>query len=505
MEDPAFFQEQLKLRVEQGIEPCRRVIHEKVFRGSRNAESATLRFASMNIILDACRDIILWDAIAADIIEIENVRNKLEAHIELSKRLPASYEERLGSFIGLTSLAWRYAIQDIHLVVTSSAEFIQFFELVPAENGEYADFRPKKSTKDEWPRILHLLIDLNDLPKTKMMGPLNMLDEMERVMTSDKTQRAMIGADMAKEISKLAALAQFNDSLYRHEPTIQCCQDSDTIIDETRARLKPIGELEDILKIMPLPRYASPMPNVPYPADKKRTFQHTEQMRLAERKLDSFWDNVDKDFVVATGKTLRQWMGSRLTARELQRTEPWQPTEREQQQQQKQKQHRKKTVDQRPSETPAFGTSPAPEIFSKLSTEPRKKQKTRGKIDPGSASSTTEPETTIPQESEPPVQTFSLSSRALKTMRALYPISTEDRKGRTVMWRDFLHAMYSLGFGVQKRHGSEWYFEPSWKRNAPITIHEPHPKHEMGFNKMRFEANRMARKYGWSSESFQAA
>ena len=497
MEDPAFFQEQLKLLVEQGIESCRKVVDEKVFSDSRNADFATLRFASMNVILQACRDVILWDAVAADIIDIENARHKLEAHIELSRRLPASYEEPLQSLIGLTSVAWRYAVQDLHLALVSSAEFIQFFELIPGENGLYADLHPKKSTEDQWPQILHLLIDLNDLRKTKMMGPLNMLDEMERVMTSDKTQGAMIGAGMAKGISKLAALAQINDALFEHQPTIQCRRDSETIIHESVARLKPIDELQDIFKVMPLPRYADPMLSVTYPASKKRTFQHIEQMRLAEQKLDTFWEHVNKEFVAATGKTLRQWMGSRLTARELQRTQPWQPTEQEQQ--------LKKLVDQTSHEPTPFNTNPTPEKFNKLPTEPRKKQKTRGESESNRASSTTEIDSAIPQKSELTIQTFSLPSRALKTMRAFYPTSTEDRKAKAVVWKDFLHAMYSLGFAIQKRHGSEWYFEPSWKQNAPITIHEPHPKHEMGFNKMRFEANRMARKYGWSSDSFQAA
>ena len=65
--------------------------------------------------------------------------------------------------------------------------------------------------------------------------------------------------------------------------------------------------------------------------------------------------------------------------------------------------------------------------------------------------------------------------------------------------------MFNLSFKIEKRHGSEWYFEPTWRGDAPITIHEPHPLHELRFDKIRFEANRMARKYGWSSESFVAA
>ena len=457
----------------------------------------TLKFAGQNVIRCACRDVILWDAIASDLNEIEKERNKLEAHIELSKRLPRNYEQALESLIGLTGPVWKYAVRDMHLVLMSSTEFIQFFEFVRSEDGEYADLKVKKSTKDQWPQILQMLVDLTDLHKTQLMGALNMLDEMERVMNSDKTQRDMIGAEMAKEISKLAAFAQIRDSLARHQPTIQCFQDTEKVVHRQMARLQPIDDLENILRHVSFAKYADPISSITYPANKKRTFQHIEQMRLAEQKLDFFWEHVDKHFVATTGKTLRQWMGSRLSARELQRTEPWQPTDQEQ--------HYKTAIDQLPPETAGFHSSPIPETFDKLSTEPRKKQKTRGEPSSNRASFTTQPDSAIPQNTKPSIQTFLLPNRALRTWRALFPISTDDRQKKTIVWKDFLHAMYSLGFAIQKRHGSEWYFEPSWKRNAPITIHEPHPKHEMGFNKMRFEAIRMARKYGWSSESFQAA
>lgn len=198
-----------------------------------------------------------------------------------------------------------------------------------------------------------------------------------------------------------------------------------------------------------------------------------------------------------TGKTLHQWMGGRLTSREIQRTQPWQPSE----EQRKQKESPIPT----PSGHSYYHQNSTSAIFN-FPGEARNKEKTRGTAYPARGSSTSEPDAT-PQNfiiEEPPAQIFRLHHRALKTMKAFYPTTTEDREGRKMVWKDFLHAMYSLGFEIQKRHGSEWYFEPTWKRNAPITIHEPHPSHEMPFTRMRFEANRMARNYGWSNASFQA-
>lgn len=189
-------------------------------------------------------------------------------------------------------------------------------------------------------------------------------------------------------------------------------------------------------------------------------------------------------------------MGQWLTARDLLRTQPWQPGEEQQQ--------HKKNSNIITAEIHRFIEEQTPDTVEKLSTEPKKKQKTRGETDPSRVSSRTEAPT-ISQDLEPSTPAFSLPDRVLKTMTAFYPSSTEDRTGRKIVWKDFLHAMYSLGFRIQKRHGSEWYFEPSWKMNSPITIHEPHPSREMKFDTIRFEANRMARKYGWSSETFKAA
>ena len=107
------------------------------------------------------------------------------------------------------------------------------------------------------------------------------------------------------------------------------------------------------------------------------------------------------------------------------------------------------------------------------------------------------------QPTEEPLPSFHLAKRAYKTMTAFYPKTVEDRTSRKVVWKEFLHAMYTVGFEIRQRHGSEWYFEPTWNRNSPITIHEPHPSHEMEFKKIRFEANRMARKYYWNSDTFR--
>ncbi|KAI4261596.1 MAG: hypothetical protein L6R42_003204 [Xanthoria sp. 1 TBL-2021] len=324
------------------------------------------------------------------------------------------------------------------------------------------------------------------------MGALNILDEFERILESDTVQRSLIDTDLIREISKLAALSQIQDALIRHQPTIQAVSlDHERLIRHHLDRLSVINELEECLAGTSLGHYTKPKSAFMYPVGKKPTLEHVDQMRRAEAKLDNFWDQVDScKLKPRTGKTLLQWMGSRVTVRSVYRTQPWLPVIQE-------------PIGSAPVQS-AFQPFPdfTPQTINKLPKEPRKKQKTKGET-----SITTEPTepaelSASSQAKTPMLPSFVLPRKIYKTMTAFFPTSNQERLSRKVLWKDFLHAMYGLRFEIQKRHGSEWYFEPSWKRNAPITIHEPHPLHEMRFDQIRFEANRMARKYDWSRETF---
>ena len=79
------------------------------------------------------------------------------------------------------------------------------------------------------------------------------------------------------------------------------------------------------MKKMPLVGYVKPTSVFTYLVGQNRTAQGVEQMRLAESKLDTFWEQVDKGFLAHTGETLEQWKGIVLEHRTTRRTEPWNP------------------------------------------------------------------------------------------------------------------------------------------------------------------------------------
>ncbi|KAL8690232.1 MAG: hypothetical protein Q9218_004270 [Villophora microphyllina] len=482
-EDPGYFQEQLALKYHQALVHCR-----KIPGPSRTPEEDVLMNATVHLIFSACQDIILWDAIRTDLRSLVAFTDGMETGFRLDARLPPDYEKAMESFIALILLAFRIAIKSISGVMMSNPKLGDFFEMIPAVQGGRGGYTYRlKRSSAKIPTILSLLHDLGTLKD--MMGSLNIMDEMERIMSSDPTQRDIVDTNMNIQISKLAALAQIDDALGRHQPKIQATlEDSPSVLRHHMVRLDVINDVERHLHGTSLGQYTKPRSAFVYPVGKKPTPQHIEQMRRAEAKLDAFWDHVDTNkFKPRTGKTLLEWLGDRITIRNVRRTQPWQPDAQ-------------KLPRPAPLQTYQPFPSSTPATIDKLPTKPVTKQKTRGET----SSSTTEPAepTTIPEITMPQLPTFALPRRMYKTMTTLFPSSVEDRESRHIHWKDFLHAMYSLQFRIEKRHGSEWYFEPTWKRNAPITIHEPHPSHETRFDKIRFEANRMARKYGWSYETF---
>ncbi|KAL8897647.1 MAG: hypothetical protein Q9192_002477 [Flavoplaca navasiana] len=459
-EDPGFFQEQVVLLVQQNL-----LSSAEAFGKENNVEPTARKQAGIHVVLDVCHDIIIWEAIDADLKKLKILRESFSTNFHLSERLPLEYEKVMENF----TLEIRGAQNDAP--GSHWPRFCDYFEKIPDPHGRHVDFGIRTSSK--LPPILDLISSFYDPRKVNMMGALNILDKLARMMETDPVQRSLISAELIKEISELAAL------------------DPELVFRQNYNRLNVIDQLEEYLTGTSLGSYTKPASAFTYPVGKKPTPEHTEQMRQAESKLDDFWDNVDKHKLQPkTGKTLVQWLGSRVTVRALHRTKPWAP------------------IVQSP-----VGSAPIQDAFQpfpdsttddndKLPMKPRKKQKTKGE-----PSSTPEPAAppASAQDTTLTVPTIVLPKKLYKTITAFFPTSEQERISRNVVWKDFLHAMYGLSFQIQKRHGSEWYFEPSWKRNAPITIHEPHPSHEMTFDKIRFEARRMARKYGWSNETFVLA
>ena len=251
--------------------------------------------------------------------------------IEFSKRLPPSYEAALDEIQGLLLCVWTYSMKRLYYALMSSPEFVDFLDATPNAEETYTQFTVKESERNRWPPILSLLVDLSDHEKSNKLGALNILDEMEHLMESDTSQRTIVNTAMIGEIARVAALAYMRDAFARHQPRIQQTRHSyHDIVLQYRVRLASMCDLERHMGTITLNPHIKPLSILSYPIGKKRTQQHVEQMRLAEAKLDSFWEQVDKGLKGRIGKTSQQLVGDIITPREIQRTAIWVPNQEQQ-------------------------------------------------------------------------------------------------------------------------------------------------------------------------------
>jgi hypothetical protein len=251
-------------------------------------------------------------------------------------------------------------------------------------------------------------------------------------------------------------------------------------------------------------------PNFQYPIEKRRTKENVAALREAERNLDAFWGCIDriiqKKIGNLDGTATRRLL---FQNRALQRTPEWiEPAS---------KGGTKPTptldpqdVIYKPLSTVYFGLEPDP-ISQPAALRPsrRKKTKTKGRAQLRKDDTTHEPKaaspgTLIPEPVEPQ-PTLPVDARALKVFRVLFHNPDITSTPGEIAWTDFLHAMTSMGFLVQKLYGSSWLFKPTRsdmnKMNA-IQFHEPHPKGKLPFRTARGYGRRLQRAYGWCGGMF---
>lgn len=100
---------------------------------------------------------------------------------------------------------------------------------------------------------------------------------------------------------------------------------------------------------------------------------------------------------------------------------------------------------------------------------------------------------------------FNVDKRTHKVFKALFHSPFNSDIPGEVPWLDFLHAMYSIGFSVEKLQGSAWSFTPANVFNVEqsIQFHEPHPVSKMPLIWARRIEIRLERAYGWNGDMFK--
>jgi len=101
------------------------------------------------------------------------------------------------------------------------------------------------------------------------------------------------------------------------------------------------------------------------------------------------------------------------------------------------------------------------------------------------------------------VRTIAIGHRALKIFSILFNNPNDHELPGEVSWNDFLHALSSAGFSIEKQRGSAWLFMPSLVEGwHPIIFHEPHPSSKIPIHVALRHGRRLMRSYGWTSQTF---
>ncbi|KAF0643408.1 hypothetical protein FPSE5266_20077 [Fusarium pseudograminearum] len=201
-----------------------------------------------------------------------------------------------------------------------------------------------------------------------------------------------------------------------------------------------------------------------YPYEKRRNKDTVNALRRAEANLDAFWAELDS-----------------LLSRTLRRTPEW----------------------VEPEQTKKKG-QPGGTDKDLVLVSGKKKSKAKTKGEPAKAQNVDTPPVEVPEPENVDKQpTFTVDARALKVFRTLFFNPEVTSSPGVISWNDFLHAMGSTGFQIEKLYGSVWQFQStSLDVDRGIHFHEPHPKGKIDFQIARRHGRRLARTYGWHGGMF---
>lgn len=455
-----------------------------------------------DVITEAYGGFMVWDNLYKQLTSLEALAHSYPEPVSWDSTVAKEYSDQLNHFQYSLQQMTKGPIQSLKQGVPASTHFRSLFVREPQEkNSTIIRVRTKSAVdKNSLLWIFHALWDDQQL---FLYGLSNLMDELDRVLYKDATQKQSVSSWIADHISNLSILAESLRQLRFFQPWANASERD--AIDMSAALEGGFSEsMSDLAKIVSgMPKLFVAEEGNPslrffyYPTDKRRTRQTVEDMRQAENRLDTFWNKVDQHFVSHT----RGWSLSQALPehRELYRTPAWV----------------EELVESRTesgSDHPEPSDWPARPI--PLNTDPvahgprpdldilplRTKIKTRGvsraelpQIDSGQ-STDTEP------DARPRIV---VGKRAFKVFSAIFHLPSQSDQPGEIPWLDFVHAMSSTGFVPEKLYGSVWQFTPTkLDVERSIQFHEPHPHNKIPFLTARRFGRRLNRVYGWTGDVF---
>ncbi|SPJ78235.1 uncharacterized protein FTOL_06624 [Fusarium torulosum] len=518
-EDPAYFADQFR-EIQDHRQEMLPDTQGKPHPATQKLRENTLwARVTLDMLMDAYANLETLTELHCQAQNLGNLQEKFEKKIQVTNELPKEYMVALLRFKYYLEQASKAPLEKLKISVTSSPPMRKFFvrELPPDPETSKILIRSRAGVKmdNAETQLIWLLRTLwEDDYALFLARPPTVVDELERLLQAEPKADALISAHVAKMIGELAILTQCQKQLELYQPWAQqfdmaSADHVDGFKKDFIALQQPMTQLHGAFLQKHLDnaaRVGEPSGGkFTYPYMRRRTKETVDALRQAEANLDMFWSMVDN----VTKARVTKFEGTALyhllsQPRILRRTAEWvEPA--------KKSERVEPSLDKdiwalnRPMSNLFLGQS---EQMGQSSTSrsARSKNKVKTKGEASQTSNDTveaQPVNASNPEKADNKPTFAVDARVLKVFRTIFFNPEVTSTPGSVPWHDFLYAMASTGFQIEKLYGSVWQFSPtSLDVERSIHFHEPHPKGKIPFEVARRHGRRLTRAYGWHGSMF---
>ncbi|KAL2853042.1 hypothetical protein BJX68DRAFT_265279 [Aspergillus pseudodeflectus] len=306
-----------------------------------------------------------------------------------------------------------------------------------------------------------------------------LVDELERLLQAEPSARAMLTPTVSAMVGDLSILSQCWRQINSYQPWAWTWESTlikrrdeleSQYIKRFHANSRYVSVLEpsNFIKIGALCDFSSG--KFAYPFEAPRTKAKVGTLRSAELRLNAVWAAFDQ--VLLKAGDLRGTAADKFLSQQsiLRRTRDW--------------------VE---SENSPPGTSIGSDSYHSYRSMSEVYTLFRS-----SSAQQTKKSSGLSAKAQP---SFSVDARALKVFRALFFCPAITNMPHEIPWKDFLHAMRSVGLTVLKLYNSTWQFAPT-KEGVKKSIQFSEPKGKISITMARVFGRRLNRAYGWNGEMF---
>ncbi|KAK7718590.1 hypothetical protein SLS64_002547 [Diaporthe eres] len=369
--------------------------------------------------------------------------------------------------------------------------------------------RPPRHKREFMNFLFQLFHQDSLISKGHISGVQSLMEQYDMFINTVPDAEEAVSSYVAQEISTLALLSECLRQIHLFELWAATAHKEKETPHEQAILMTHHNEEEG--EEFPPPEFrvsarvwsmATSVAKSPYPAHKKRTAMNVDAMQKAEASLDQMWDVMLAE--MEQHNALKPHCKEVLffQGRQLLRTADWvEPVTST----------KKKPLQIAPPEVlvQSFGGLNIDD--NKVENFPIEKTKIKTRGTPGPQAYASKQAQETEQEDQGPARIIQVDRRALKVFRTLFHTPSSTSKPGEVPWIDFMHAMRSAGFEMEKLYGSVWQFKPQDENDGgsgagtrSILFHEPHPHSKIPFWDARRHGRRLGRTYGWSGETFVA-